>query len=150
MADAKHHISRELLGKIVDDVFGGAIEDAAVIEEIYAAIKRHENPAPADHEPIGYVSTQTLAELLHDNSGEYKITATHDLMSDDMIAIYTAPDAHPGTPAPSDRLLPDTTDELSLTKTGLKIAMTKIAAYEKRIAELETAAPAPRVEGSDD
>lgn len=39
-------ISRELMGKIVDDVFGGAIEDASVIEDIYAAIKRHE-AAPA-------------------------------------------------------------------------------------------------------
>lgn len=35
-------ISRELLGKIVDEVFDGAIEDASVIEDIYAAIKRHE------------------------------------------------------------------------------------------------------------
>jgi hypothetical protein len=31
-------ISRELLGKIVDEVFDGAIEDASVIEEIYAVI----------------------------------------------------------------------------------------------------------------
>lgn len=42
-------ISRELLGKIVDEVFDGAIEDASVIEEIYAAIKKHETPAPQDH-----------------------------------------------------------------------------------------------------
>jgi hypothetical protein len=62
--------------------------------------------APSNHEPIGYVSTQTLSELLHDNSGEYKITATHDVMSDDMIAIYASPDAHPGTPAPSDHVVP--------------------------------------------
>jgi hypothetical protein len=41
-------ISSELLGKIVDDVFDGAIEDASVIEDIYAAIKRHEDPAPQD------------------------------------------------------------------------------------------------------
>jgi hypothetical protein len=31
-------ISRELLGKIVDEVFDGAIEDASVIEEIYTVI----------------------------------------------------------------------------------------------------------------
>jgi len=41
-------ISRELLGKIVDEVFDGAIEDASVIEEIYAAIKKHETPSPQD------------------------------------------------------------------------------------------------------
>lgn len=35
-------ISRELMGKIVDEVFGGAIEDCSVIEEIYAVIKHHE------------------------------------------------------------------------------------------------------------
>jgi hypothetical protein len=45
MADTP--ISRELLGKIVDEVFDGAIEDASVIEEIYAAIKRHETPSPS-------------------------------------------------------------------------------------------------------
>lgn len=42
-------ISRELLGKIVDEVFDGAIEDASVIEAIYAAIKKHETPPPQDH-----------------------------------------------------------------------------------------------------
>ena len=35
-------ISRELMGKIVDEVFDGAIEDPRVIEEIYAVIKREE------------------------------------------------------------------------------------------------------------
>lgn len=45
---ATNQISRELLGKIVDEVFDGAIEDASVIEEIYAAIKKHETPAPQD------------------------------------------------------------------------------------------------------
>lgn len=39
-------ISRDLLGKIVDEVFDGAIEDASVIEEIYAAITRHESLSP--------------------------------------------------------------------------------------------------------
>lgn len=38
-------ISRKLLGQIIDDVFDGAIEDASVIEEIYASIKRHEQAA---------------------------------------------------------------------------------------------------------
>ncbi|KQU96825.1 hypothetical protein ASD00_18440 [Ensifer sp. Root31] len=40
-------ISRELLGKIVDEVFDGAIEDAGVIEEIYAVIARDMNDRAA-------------------------------------------------------------------------------------------------------
>jgi hypothetical protein len=44
-------ISRVLLGKIVDEVFGGAVEDARVIEEIYAVIKR-EDAAPPVAEPV--------------------------------------------------------------------------------------------------
>lgn len=47
MSDNAPKISRELMGKIVDEVFDGAIEDCSVIEEIYAAIKRHE----ADEHP---------------------------------------------------------------------------------------------------
>ena len=35
-------MSRELMARIVDEVFDGAIEDTRVIEEIYAVIKRHE------------------------------------------------------------------------------------------------------------
>ncbi|TAA54587.1 hypothetical protein [Shinella sp. JR1-6] len=34
-------MDRDLLGKIIDDVFDGAIEDASVIEDIYASIARH-------------------------------------------------------------------------------------------------------------
>lgn len=33
-------ISRDLLGKIVDEVFDGAIEDASVIEDIYRVVAR--------------------------------------------------------------------------------------------------------------
>lgn len=47
-------ISRELMGKIVDEVFDGAIEDASVIEEIYAAIKRHESALSTDAEPVAH------------------------------------------------------------------------------------------------
>lgn len=35
-----HEISRGLLGKIVDEVFDGAIEDASVIEDIYRVVAR--------------------------------------------------------------------------------------------------------------
>lgn len=52
MSDNAPKISRELMGKIVDEVFDGAIEDCSVIEEIYAAIKRHE----ADEHPTTTVN----------------------------------------------------------------------------------------------
>lgn len=42
-------MSRELMGKIVDEVFDGAIEDASVIEQIYEAIKKHDTPSPSTH-----------------------------------------------------------------------------------------------------
>lgn len=40
-------ISRDLLGKIVDEVFDGAIEDASVIEDVYRVIVREQQAAPA-------------------------------------------------------------------------------------------------------
>lgn len=46
-------ISRALLGKIVDEVFGGAVEDASVIEEIYAVFKREEAALSAP-EPLAW------------------------------------------------------------------------------------------------
>ncbi len=42
-------MSRELMGKIVDEVFDGAIEDVSVIEQIYEAIKKHDTPPPSTH-----------------------------------------------------------------------------------------------------
>ncbi|MBP2462089.1 MULTISPECIES: hypothetical protein [unclassified Rhizobium] len=44
-------MSRELMGLIVDEVFDGAMEDASVIEEIYAVIKRHEAVRRRDVQP---------------------------------------------------------------------------------------------------
>lgn len=46
-------MSRALMGYIVDEVFDGAIEDTKVIEDIYAAIKRHEalSASPAGVKP---------------------------------------------------------------------------------------------------
>ncbi len=54
-------ISRELLGKIVDEVFDRAIEDASVIEDIYAAIKRHEAAAPSS-KPVA--AREELSDLI--------------------------------------------------------------------------------------
>lgn len=48
-------ISRELMGKIVDEVFDGAIEDSRVIEEIYAIIKREEATVSAAEPVEGHV-----------------------------------------------------------------------------------------------
>jgi hypothetical protein len=36
-------IPRDLLARIVDEVFDGAIEDASVIEDIYRVIARYAN-----------------------------------------------------------------------------------------------------------
>ena len=61
----KEAISRELLGKVVDQVFGGAIEDASVIEEIYAVI------AP-------YIRTQAFndaLEIVANVAAQYPIAA---------------------------------------------------------------------------
>ncbi|ALS62310.1 hypothetical protein [Pandoraea norimbergensis] len=47
-------ISRELLGQVVDEVFGGAIEDATVIEDIYRVIARSVAPPAREglnHDP---------------------------------------------------------------------------------------------------
>lgn len=55
-------ISRALLGKIVDEVFDGAIEDPSVIEQIYAVIKREEAALYAA-EPVAWVDEQELRYL---------------------------------------------------------------------------------------
>lgn len=86
-----------------------ALEDAITIigdyagkqSPIAAAVRSLMRTAP--QEPIGYISSQTLAELRQDNSGEYKISVPHDLMNDDQFPIYVAPDAHPEAhPVPTD------------------------------------------------
>lgn len=63
-------ISRSLLGKIVDEVFGGAIEDSSVIEEIYAVIRREEaalsaaEPQPAPPEGWQLVPVEPTEEMV--------------------------------------------------------------------------------------
>jgi hypothetical protein len=42
-----NEISRDLLGKIVDEVFDGGLEDASVIEDIYRVVKREEGLSPS-------------------------------------------------------------------------------------------------------
>ncbi len=56
-------MDRTLLGKIVDDVFDGAIEDASVIEAIYDAIKKHEQaPAPVDGGTLPFQCTNVAQD----------------------------------------------------------------------------------------
>ncbi|MQB09576.1 hypothetical protein DXT96_06865 [Agrobacterium sp. ICMP 6402] len=57
-------ISRELMGKIVDEVFDGAIEDASVIEDIYAVIKREESTQSKidERKPLDLTITQDWFE----------------------------------------------------------------------------------------
>src|SRR5690554_2864017 len=52
-------ITREMLGMIIDEVFGGGIEDASVIEDIYRVIARSATPQPA-------ADVTALVDLLRD------------------------------------------------------------------------------------
>lgn len=61
-------ISPELMGKIVDEVFDGAIEDARVIEEIYAVIK-HEEAALSAAEPVGGVQMHRTRHKISELAG---------------------------------------------------------------------------------
>lgn len=58
-------------------------------------------PQVVNQEPIGFISRQTFAELVHDNSGQFDITTPHDLMSDDLVPIFTLPGAHPSDVPPA-------------------------------------------------
>jgi hypothetical protein len=65
--------------------------------------------SPPKTNPIGYISRDTFAELLHDNSGEYKIVTPEDLIMvegsiADYVPIFSLPGAHPSDPPPQDHL----------------------------------------------
>lgn len=92
-SDMSEAISRELLGKIVDEVFDGAIEDASVIEDIYAAIKRHE---AQDAKPIALISEATLNALMQDTGGMFRVSAPKWPSETETIRLYLAP-----APAPA-------------------------------------------------
>ncbi|MFJ1307923.1 hypothetical protein [Agrobacterium sp. P15N1-A] len=101
-------ISRDLLGKIVDEVFGGAIEDACVIAEIYAVIKREEATLSAAEpvKPYGYVYESTVRYC--DGRGPHRkvdFFHTKKNISDDDIEEFeiseTAVYDRPPHPAPS-------------------------------------------------
>ena len=55
-------ISRDLLGKIVDEVFDGAIEDASVIEEVYRVIAREQPATAAARDVLAERQRQITAE----------------------------------------------------------------------------------------
>jgi len=65
-------ITREMLGMIIDEVFGGGIEDASVIEDIYRVIARSAAPQPAEQLPAPGV--EALVEALE----TLKRAATHE------------------------------------------------------------------------
>ncbi|WP_454686884.1 hypothetical protein [Agrobacterium leguminum] len=90
-------ISRELMGKIVDEVFDGAIEDASVIEEIYAVIKREEaNLSKVDEQkPLDLNITQdwfekrSALEADHEiGAGSRKLTACIDPTPDELTELF--------------------------------------------------------------
>src|SRR5690606_25765795 len=59
-------ITREMLGMIIDEVFGGGIEDASVIEDIYRVIARSATMQPAEQQPAPDVAglVEALESLL--------------------------------------------------------------------------------------
>lgn len=87
-------ISRALLGKIVDEVFDGAIEDPSVIEEIYAVIKREEGALSAA-EPVAAMTTDYLGceYISMDVAGIEKIAAAHSKGPTEVVYLYAAPSA---------------------------------------------------------
>jgi hypothetical protein len=91
-------ISRELMGKIVDEVFDGAIEDARVIEEIYAVIKRHEAP----HKPLLTCQCENSKTDPCIVCGKGKTLVTAEWLQK-MAAREGDHDATTGTPSPQTR-----------------------------------------------
>jgi hypothetical protein len=76
--------------------------------------------SPPKTNPIGYISRDTFAELLHDNSGEYKIVTPEDLIMvegsiADYVPIFSLPGAHPSDPPPQDHVAGVPEDLLKLT-----------------------------------
>ena len=89
-------ISRALLGKIVDEVFDGAIEDPSVIEQIYAVIKREEAALSAA-EPYAAMTIDYLGceYLSRDVANIEKIAAAGSKGPTEVVYFFTA------APAPS-------------------------------------------------
>ncbi|TQN55356.1 DUF551 domain-containing protein [Agrobacterium tumefaciens] len=90
-------ISRELMGKIVDEVFDGAIEDTSVIEEIYAVIKREEAalskvpvPKPLDLKITqDWFEKRAALEADHEiGAGSRKLTACIDPTPDELAELF--------------------------------------------------------------
>ncbi|WCK12376.1 hypothetical protein G6L41_008850 [Agrobacterium tumefaciens] len=90
-------ISRELMGKIVDEVFDGAIEDSSVIEEIYAVIKREEaalsnvpEPKPLDlNITKDWLEKRAALEADHEiGAGSRKLTACIDPTPDELAELF--------------------------------------------------------------
>ncbi len=101
-------ISRELMGKIVDEVFAGYTEDESVIEEIYAVIKREEaalsaaEPVSSRNDEAGYVEflNEDVPYIVRDIQGAVAILM--DLETRNVIGyrVYD-PDSVFAPPAPS-------------------------------------------------
>lgn len=58
-------ISRDLLGKVIDEVFDGAIEDATVIEDIYRVITREHCKQAVQMAAPDLTLRARVADLLH-------------------------------------------------------------------------------------
>src|SRR5690554_1914860 len=73
-------ITREMLGMIIDEVFGGGIEDASVIEDIYRVIARSATMQPAEQQPAPDVAglVEALESLLRHAKKMGRTSALYD------------------------------------------------------------------------
>lgn len=80
-----NEIPRDLLGKIVDEVFDGAVEDTGAIEDIYRVIVQELQPAmPADAwQPIDTAPKYTEVLVWREDSGPFiaKFTDPYEVIS---------------------------------------------------------------------
>jgi len=87
------------MGKIVDEVFDGAVEDVRVIEEIYAVIKRHE---AGSHKPLLTCQCENSKTDPCIVCGKGKTLVTAEWLQK-MAAREGDHDATTGTPSPQSR-----------------------------------------------
>lgn len=115
-------ISRELMGKIVDEVFDGAIEDASVIEEIYACIKRHELSISAS-EPAWWIVTTDMGKVIFHGPDKDRADRVAAIHGREAQALYDSP---PALSAQVQDVPADKEDEASVLRAGIEAAIANV------------------------